>query len=169
MSRSRQHLPLTTILLILATLLIACGAETETENRPGRGMGPGMGPGMDSMGPDGGMMQRHQADLPAAYEGMTNPVDATEESLARGQEIYTTHCQSCHGADGMGAGPAGENLDPPPASIAHTSQMLGDDYLFWRISEGGAMEPFNSAMPAWKQTLSEQERWHVINYIRSLN
>lgn len=30
------------------------------------------------------------------------------------------------------------------------------------------MEPFNSAMPAWKETLDEGERWDVINYIRSL-
>ena len=46
--------------------------------------------------------------------------------------------------------------------------MLGDDYLLWRISEGGAEAPFNSAMPAWKETLDEDARWDVINYIRAL-
>jgi hypothetical protein len=34
--------------------------------------------------------------------------------------------------------------------------MMGDDHLFWRISEGGV--PFNTAMPAWKDTLDEQAR-----------
>jgi phytoene dehydrogenase-like protein len=68
----------------------------------------------------------------------------------------------------MGDGPAGQSLDPLPAPIAHTSQMLGDDYLFWRISEGGTMAPFDSAMPAWESALTEEERWHAINYVRAL-
>jgi mono/diheme cytochrome c family protein len=45
---------------------------------------------------------------------------------------------------------------------------LSDGYLFWRVSEGGMMAPFNSAMPAWKTTLSEEQRWHVISYVRLL-
>jgi hypothetical protein len=46
--------------------------------------------------------------------------------------------------------------------------MMGDDMLFWRISEGGGMAPFNSAMPAWKDALDEQARWDLINYVRAL-
>lgn len=128
---------------------------------PRRGMGMGMGPGSS-------MMARHQAPIPAEYAGLTNPIPADEESLARGAETYANLCATCHGDGGMGDGPAGVSLDPVPAPIAHTSQMLGDDYLFWRISEGGAMEPFNSAMIAWKDSLDENARWDVINYIRAL-
>jgi hypothetical protein len=68
----------------------------------------------------------------------------------------------------MGDGPAAASLDPAPIAIAHTSQMLGDDYLFWRVSEGGQGDPFNSAMPAWGAALSEEARWDLINYIRAL-
>lgn len=191
-TRSQRYRLLLAMLLLLGAFLVACDtetateteteseveteteteeqAETEAESRPERGMGQGgMGRGMgERMGPNSGMRERHRATIPSAYAGRTSPVDATDASLARGEEIYTTHCETCHGAGGMGDGPAGENLDPLPAPIAHTSQMLGDDYLFWRISEGGSMEPFNSAMPAWKETLAEEERWDVINYIRSL-
>jgi hypothetical protein len=46
--------------------------------------------------------------------------------------------------------------------------MLGDDVLFWRIREGGMMEPFNSVMPAWKASLDEEARWDLVNYIRAL-
>jgi hypothetical protein len=66
----------------------------------------------------------------------------------------------------MGDGPTGVGLNPLPAPIAHTSQMMGDDYLFWRISEGGAV--FNTSMLPWKGTLDEQARWDVINYVRAL-
>jgi hypothetical protein len=44
--------------------------------------------------------------------------------------------------------------------------MMGDDYLFWRISEGGVS--FETAMPAWNSTLDENTRWDVINYIKAL-
>lgn len=125
------------------------------------GMGMGMGPG-------GGMMERHHATIPGDYAGLSNPVPAEEESLARGAESYATQCASCHGDGGMGDGPAGVALDPAPAAIAHTSQMMGDDYLFYRISEGGAFAPFNSAMPRWQEALDEQTRWDIINYVRAL-
>ena len=66
----------------------------------------------------------------------------------------------------MGDGPAGTSLNPPASPIAHTSQMLADDYLFWRLSEGGAT--FQTAMPAWKDILTEEQRWDVLHYVRAL-
>jgi mono/diheme cytochrome c family protein len=48
-------------------------------------------------------------------------------------------------------------------------QELSDGYLYWRISEGGQMEPFNSMMPAWKDGLSEQQIWQIISFVRTLD
>jgi mono/diheme cytochrome c family protein len=155
------------LISLLVFMLGACQTEpaAETASSSGGEVGPGMGMGM---GGQSGMMARHQAPIPETYAGLSNPVLAYEESLARGAELYATNCASCHGDGGMGDGPAGTTLDPAAAPIAHTSQMLGDDYLFWRISEGGAMTPFNSAMPSWKTVLDEQDRWDVINYVQAL-
>ena len=114
----------------------------------------------------GGMMGRHHAQVPDEYAGLTNPVTADEVSLDRGAEIYTTHCVTCHGDYGNGDGPGGEALDPAPAAIAHTAQMMGDAYLFWRITEGGI--PFETGMLPYKDILDEQARWDVINYVRAL-
>jgi high-affinity iron transporter len=112
------------------------------------------------------MMARHRAVVPEPYAGLTNPIAADTESLTRGQAIYTASCATCHGDGGMGDGPSGVSLDPAPALLAHTSQMLSDDYLFWRTSEGGAA--FDSTMPAWKDALDDGAIWDVINYIRAL-
>jgi len=120
------------------------------------------------MGPGSGMMARHHATIPDEYAGLAKPVAADDLSLERGGEIYTTNCAVCHGDGGMGDGPGAAGLDPAPAAIAHTSQMMGDDYLFWRISEGGALAPFNSTMIAWKGVLDEGARWDVISYVQAL-
>ena len=117
------------------------------------------------MGGGNGMMTRHHAEIPAEYIGVTNPIPVDETSLERGATLYATNCASCHGDGGMGDGPAGAALDPVPAPVAHTSQMMADDYLFWRISEGGT--PFSTSMPPWK-VLDEQSRWDLINYMRAL-
>ena len=141
--------------LLLATLtliLTACGGGNE-EIRPQMGMG------------NDGMMTRHHAEIPAEYAGLKNPIPADEESLERGAALYTTNCASCHGDGGMGDGPVGSSLVPAPAAVAHTSQMMADDYLFWRISEGGT--PFGTSMPPWK-VLDEQARWDMVNYMRAL-
>jgi mono/diheme cytochrome c family protein len=164
-------------LLLLGMMVVACGSQKDTaepvavtetapdnaEARPASDIQP-----IQGMGPGGGMRARHHATIPEPYQGLANPVPAEQASLDRGAELYSTLCASCHGDGGMGDGPAGANLDPAPAPVAHSSQMLGDDMLFWRVSEGGAMAPFNSAMPAWKGSLDEQARWDVINYVRAL-
>lgn len=139
-----------TLIVLLIMLLTACSAPAD-ETRPGMG--------------NNGIMTRHHAEIPAEYAGLTNPIPSDEESLARGSELYATNCASCHGDGGMGDGPAGVALDPAPAAVAHTSQMMADDYLFWRVSEGGT--PFNTSMPPWK-VLDEQARWDLVNYMRAL-
>jgi mono/diheme cytochrome c family protein len=143
------------LFVLLAILLTACGGQS-TETGPGMGMG---------MGGGNGMMTRHHAEIPAEYIGVTNPIPVDEVSLERGAALYATNCASCHGDGGMGDGPASAALDPVPAPVAHTSQMMADDYLFWRMSEGGT--PFATSMPAWK-VLDEQARWDLINYMRAL-
>lgn len=134
----------------LALVLAACGTRSK-ETAPVVG--------------ENGMMSRHHAAIPADYAGLTNPIPFDSVSLERGASLYATNCASCHGDGGMGDGPAAAALDPAPAPVAHSSQMLADDYLFWRISEGGA--PFGTTMPAWK-SLDEQSRWDMINYMRAL-
>lgn len=139
------------VLFVIPILLLAACATQDG------GTGPGMG--------GNGMMERHHAEIPAEYAGVTNPIPADKESLERGSELYTVNCASCHGDGGMGDGPAGSALDPAPSPIAHSSQMMADDYLFWRISEGGV--PFGTSMPAWT-VFDEQSRWDLVNYMRAL-
>lgn len=80
-----------------------------------------------------------------------------------GREIYVNTCIRCHGIDGKGA--QGINLVPPPADLSSQAvQGRLDGTLFRRIHEG---KP-NTAMGSWKHTLSDDEIWDVLGYVRTL-
>ena len=132
----------------------------------GRGQGRGQGRGM-------GNRIRHQyvmrgPGIPAAFRGVINPLHSTRQSVEAGRKVYVEHCQSCHGAKGIGDGAAGKELSPPPANIAHIMRMpmmATDSFLLWTIVEGGV--PLKTAMPAYGEVLSQQEHWQLIHFLRS--
>ena len=105
---------------------------------------------------------------PAAYAGKTNPVAGSADAAAKGKDLFTAQCQACHGATGLGDGPAGAALTPKPANLQQAAKDASDAYLYWRIAEGGAMAPFNSSMPPHKDTMKEDQIWQVITYIKTL-
>ena len=105
---------------------------------------------------------------PAPYAGKTNALKGNSDAAAKGKDLFTQNCVSCHGADAKGDGPASAALTPKPANLVVVVPVASDDYLLWRISEGGAFAPFNSSMPAQKNNLSETEIWQVVTYLQTL-
>jgi mono/diheme cytochrome c family protein len=100
------------------------------------------------------------APVPAEFAGKTNPgADA-----AAGAEVFKVNCESCHGPQGHGDGPAGAALDPQPKNLAELQAQAGDDYLYWRINTGKE----GTAMVAWKGVLTDDQIWQVISFIRTL-
>ncbi len=81
-----------------------------------------------------------------------------------GKQIYQFKCESCHGVFGLVDGVAGINFDPAPSPIGMTSLILSDEFLFWRISEGGAL--YGTAIPSFDSMLDEKDLWDLINYLR---
>jgi mono/diheme cytochrome c family protein len=102
--------------------------------------------------------------VPGEMAGVVNPIAQTAESLARGEQVYRDHCPMCHGDAGRGDGPAAFGMNPRPADFrVHMAAGHTDGELFYWVSEGlrGTM------MPAFREVLSEDERWHVVNFIRT--
>ncbi|MFW6070676.1 MAG: CopD family protein, partial [bacterium] len=102
--------------------------------------------------------------LQAQEAAERNPIPPTAESVARGQALYADNCQSCHGATGEGDGPLAETLEAPPADLALHVPRHSDAELLAVISNGLPSTP----MPAFGEQLSEEQMWHLINYLRSL-
>ncbi len=105
---------------------------------------------------------------PAPYAGKTNPLKGNADAAAQGKDQFASLCASCHGDDAKGDGPAASALNPKPANLVEVVPNASDAYLFWRVSEGGGFAPFNSAMPAHKDTMSETQIWQVITYLQTL-
>lgn len=134
----------------------------------------GYGPGMRGYG--GGMMGgpglRHRwammQGIPASYQVLRNPLPADARVVTEGLRLFLANCSACHGDQGEGDGPAAAGMSPPPANLRWTVRrpMAGDGYLMWAIGEGGGQ--IGSAMPAFKDALSEADRWRIIRFLRTL-
>ena len=102
------------------------------------------------------------APVPAEYAGLANPLGA--DAADEGAQVFRTNCETCHGPQGHGDGPAGQSLNPPPGNLARLQTRVGDDYLFWRIHDG---KP-GTAMVAWKGILTDEQIWQAVSFIRTL-
>lgn len=103
--------------------------------------------------------------VPAAFADRKSPIDMTSEVLVAAKKRFLDRCAICHGAGGRGDGKGGP-YDPPTADL--TLRLRAEDYLFWRIAQGGYAEPFCSAMPAFAKSYTERERWELVAYLRGL-
>ena len=77
--------------------------------------------------------------------------------------LFQQNCVVCHGADGRGDGPRAAELNPAPADFRLHVPAHDDPQLFYYISDGFP----GSEMPKWKETISEQDRWNLVNFLRS--
>jgi len=92
-----------------------------------------------------------------------SPVPVSAEVEAKGGKLYDQYCRTCHGETGLGDGAAGSGLDPKPANFHRGSvQGQSDGTLFYKISTG------RGPMPSFKNSLSEEQRWQLVAYIRKL-
>jgi len=93
-------------------------------------------------------------NAPASVKNQKNPYMGQHPASVRA--AYHLRCARCHGENGEGSG----NI---PALATGKAQGASDGELFWYITKGDV----NNGMPAW-QSLPEQQRWQIINYIRVL-
>jgi copper transport protein len=106
-----------------------------------------------------------QFSAPPETKVSANPIPATADSIELGSLIYQQHCAACHGPTGAGNGPQAAALNPKPANLrVHLAPGLHSDAQIFAWLTNGLP---NTAMPAFGDTLSEDQRWQVINYIRT--
>lgn len=92
-----------------------------------------------------------------------NPIAPTADSVAAGQVVYERYCLTCHGVNGRGDGPGAEGLEPPPADLSIHVPLHGDADIYRFIADG--IE--GTSMVGLGDSLTDDEIWHVVNFIRA--
>ena len=96
-----------------------------------------------------------------AEHRLTNPLPATPTVLEQGRELYDIYCGLCHGSKAEGDGQIAAYYRTVPELGSAYIQSYTDGWLYSIVREGG----FN--MPAYAESLSVNERWAVIHYVRT--
>jgi mono/diheme cytochrome c family protein len=98
--------------------------------------------------------------------------DAFRRHVENGRRVYFSNCFYCHGDAAAGDGMFAHGLNPIPTNFTDLGilPMFQESFLFWRISKGGPGlpeegGPWDSAMPAWENFLTEEEMWDVILFL----
>lgn len=101
---------------------------------------------------------------------LVNPRTRTSESLIRGQWVYQTYCQVCHGDAGKGDGPistlAGGPFIGVRSLVTDTVRSKSDGYLYGVTVNAPAMG--RGLMPVYGDRVRGADRWDVVNYVRTL-
>lgn len=92
-----------------------------------------------------------------------------EKNLFEGRALYAMNCRACHGDSVAGDGPMADGFKLRPIDFTDngTIETIVEGYTFWRVTNGGPglpteATPWDSAMPEWKLSLTEEERWKII-------
>ncbi len=132
--------------------------------------------GMNMREPVKGTVARGQADfakyaLPVSNEGyeasaaFRNPLPASAANIAEGQTLYNINCTPCHGEKGLGDGSivAAGKFPPPPSYDSDRIKTTPDGKMFYSIRYG------KNLMGAYGTTLTPEQIWKVVHYIRTVS
>jgi mono/diheme cytochrome c family protein len=99
--------------------------------------------------------------VPDDQKTLENPSPYNLSNVQKGKDLYMTHCKSCHGDPGKNNGlPL---VPPPPDVISGKMQNNTEGELYYKITHG------RGGMPQFETTISEDDRWRLVNYIRNYN
>lgn len=106
---------------------------------------------------------------PFDAKALKMPISVSGEATSNGKAIYhgKGNCDVCHGAEGAGDGQAGVMLNPPPRDFTDPQfqSLRSDGELFWAIKYGVPETGMFGFVP---RTMTEEEAWMVVQYVRSL-
>lgn len=103
-------------------------------------------------------------NVPPDAGSLKNPAPLNAATLADARQLYVSNCQKCHGVNGDGKVPPGAtyfySTKPTDFTNARRTDAMSDGEIFWKMTNG------RKPMPAFKNRLSDEQRWELVNLIR---
>jgi len=102
--------------------------------------------------------------VPAKYQKLKNPFAGKTDLIKIGKMLYAKHCKSCHGSKGLGDGPKAAMLKTTCGDFSSAAFQKNSDGAIYYYSFIGRDE-----MPNFEKKFpDEEDRWAIVNFIRSL-
>lgn len=103
-------------------------------------------------------------EIPAKYKAMKNPAKGDAASANVGKMLYAKHCKSCHGGTGLGDGPKASSMKTKIGSFKDAKfQAQTDGEIYYQTVIG------RDEMIAFDKKITEEEdRWAIVNFVRTL-
>jgi mono/diheme cytochrome c family protein len=142
-----------------AAVLIACAATASA----------GAADAVSAAASTGELAMSPTLAVPRSSLTTPNPYANDPASAARGSAVYQQYCLTCHGLNGDGNGPAVAGLRIRPPTFRNPQHFLApgmDGAHFWVVQHGDGTP---GGMPAWQGTLSDQQMWDAVNYVKLLS
>ena len=102
-------------------------------------------------------------DAPKSEAKRKNPIHYSDKSTKVGKTLFKVNCASCHGIKADGTGSAGRYFKTKPTNLVEMSNKHKDGDFFWKIQTG------KGNMPSFKNKLTKDEIWNLVNFIQSLS
>jgi len=150
--------------ILLGGLLLAVSHAWWRRTRAGRAATT-LGAATAAAGVVLGLGLGHLHTEPAPGGALVNPFPPNPASLAAGRKVFATTCVPCHGTGGLGDGPNAAALNPRPANLVAHVPMHSDGELVQMVANGFP----RTGMPAFRGRLSDEELWHLVNFLRTLD
>ena len=93
---------------------------------------------------------------------LVNPLLPTKATLDLGKKKFFTYCSPCHGNFGKGDSRMNGQFPNPPTLHSDKVRTWPDGAIFHTITVG------QNVMPSYQYQISREERWAIVNYIRTL-
>lgn len=100
----------------------------------------------------------------------TSPSGFAASSIVRGKVLFAADCAACHGTNGRGNGTLAASLSLPPGDLTAPHLLANSEGdLYWFVAHGMETSPGVFAMPAFGKTLSSDEIWSLIDFLKANN
>ncbi|WP_455217951.1 c-type cytochrome [Kaarinaea lacus] len=105
-------------------------------------------------------------------KGLKNPIPATEESIKIGRTLFRIYCSACHGLSGKADYPVSQKVGAIDLTDDYVQKTLTEGWVWGTITFGSYVMPaygVPSADPdkGGSNDLSVEERWHVVNFVKT--
>jgi len=99
--------------------------------------------------------------VPEDQKALKNPLEYNLDNVKKGRDLYMINCKSCHGDPGKNNGlPL---VPPPPDITSDVMQANTEGEIHYKVTNG------RGGMPRFETTLSDDDRWRLVNYIMNYN